>query len=140
MKEKDFTGKDDYTKNLLQKAGLETPSADFTARLMEKIQAAPASHVNYTPVISIKGWLLTAVIFTVICLVVIFTPTTPGSSLPGIANYVEGFRFIFSGYSTGFLDKIYSLSSLSVLAWVVASGWLLYGADKLIRKFMVAKM
>jgi hypothetical protein len=139
MNRNEFTGNDEQLKSILQKAGMEEPSADFTDRLMAKIQAAPIRPFVYQPVISRKGWLLSIIAFTTICFLITLSPAEPGSAIPGFTPYMQGFLFLMSQSVSGLLGKISSLSSFTTVALVIACGWFLYAADKIIRKMMLTK-
>ncbi|MCB0374587.1 MAG: hypothetical protein KDD04_01560 [Sinomicrobium sp.] len=56
-----------YIRDAVKKAGLEQPSLDFTAGVMQKLTASEKATV-YRPLIPVKGWLVMAaavVIFTI---------------------------------------------------------------------------
>jgi hypothetical protein len=54
--EEQFKNEDRIIRKLVTEAGLERPSAGFSAMVMQKIDEHEAEKVQYTPLISKRGW------------------------------------------------------------------------------------
>ena len=63
MKEHTEQHLDKLAKKVMQSSLLESPSLDFTANIMAKVEASATSHVTvYKPLISKKAWLLISIL------------------------------------------------------------------------------
>ncbi|MCF7567024.1 hypothetical protein L3X37_01425 [Sabulilitoribacter arenilitoris] len=68
MKENDDKYLDNFTKKVIKKAVLESPSIHFTSEIMSQVKAFNNSKVTvYKPLISKKAWILIAIGFISIC-------------------------------------------------------------------------
>jgi len=69
-----YKNSEKFTKDLIQEAGLEKPSASFELKILEKIEAKPLSKKT-TPLISKKGWFILCIIFLVSSVLIYMYPS-----------------------------------------------------------------
>lgn len=125
--------KQDYFKKIISSENLESPSFDFTSKVMERIYRPVRNEVfAYKPVISFRMWVLVCTLATVL---VIFLMKNPVAGTGWLQNqYVEqSLNTLNSGISlvTKALDKMHSTAM--VLLVTLASGWLLFFTDRLLK-------
>jgi len=129
---------DDLTRRLISKAGMEEPSADFTSALMKRIDSLPArAPFVYRPVITARGWLYTVFAFVVLCLAAAFIPST--GKAPAFANYLDSFLSLSKNSSAVISSLMPDLSSLTIVAAVIISAWILLAADSFLRNMAPGK-
>ncbi|TYA71355.1 hypothetical protein [Seonamhaeicola marinus] len=61
---------DELSKEVFKNASIDRPSIDFTASVMSQISKLETSTTTYKPLISTKGWLLTALstVLFIVCI------------------------------------------------------------------------
>ncbi|MEP1489301.1 MAG: hypothetical protein ABJK28_12810 [Algibacter sp.] len=81
MKESENKYVDNLSKKIIKEAAVESPSFNFTDTVMSQIEtlSVRSSVTAYKPLISIKGWLVIAIVF--IALLIIMIMTSEGCSL-----------------------------------------------------------
>ncbi|MEP5338505.1 MAG: hypothetical protein ABJL44_15305 [Algibacter sp.] len=81
MKESENKYVDNLSKKIIKEAAVESPSFNFTDTVMSQIEtlSVRSSVTAYKPLISIKGWLVIAIVF--IALLIIMIMTSEGYSL-----------------------------------------------------------
>jgi|GEM_PF-2455666 len=132
--------KDDLTKKILDKAGMEQPSYSFTSRIMEQIRLSRSPEVfMYKPVISKRTWILLG--FTVITALFLFSllPASQSSYVSGYAKYLDPAQHVVETAASGFFEKMTALYSFSWMAFALVAGWLLISADKFLRRLQNGK-
>lgn len=95
MKENEDKYLDDFTKKIIKKAALESPSIHFTSEIMSQVAALNDKSVTiYKPLISKKVWFLIALSFVVLCTYLILgTETEKESWLSTLDfNALSGFK------------------------------------------------
>jgi len=131
---------DDLLKKIISKDKLEQPSFDFTNKVMAKIQSPESAAVfSYQPVISRKAWIVTGAVGCSLILFLMFIPSTGGNSVYDISGYLTPAQHFFTSLSSGFMQKISVLNSLSVIAVITSAGWMLLAADKLFSKSVLSR-
>lgn len=81
MKENEDKYLDDFTKKIIKKAALESPSIHFTSEIMSQVAALNDKSVTvYKPLISKKVWFLIALSFVVLCTYLILGTETEKES------------------------------------------------------------
>ena len=92
-----------FTKKYLKDLELESPSADFTANIMDVISAIKTSDsaVSYKPLISKKGWFLVFTILASILIVPLRGVESKWISLPEL-NFSFLEKISFAGVLDGF--------------------------------------
>lgn len=123
--------KDDQTRKLIQQAGQEEPSWNFTSALMEKIQAGPSREVFvYKPVITARGWWLTGLGLGLIFLLVWLLPSSGDALISPYTKYIGQARPLTDSIQRGLGSFISGLSALTGLAGLMASVGLLLLLDQ----------
>lgn len=126
---------EDKLKKILSSAEPETPSFDFTGKVMAKIQfPVAATAFIYKPVISRNAWI---VIIGSVCVILfaLFTGgQTESSTQNPVLNYLYKVDWNTSRIASGFTYAFSYLNSLSILIVVLVSGWALFAFDKLFSK------
>ena len=93
---------DQFTKEIIQEAGLTTPTVDFLANVMAEVSKEKVPVKAYKPLITKVGWLIIASLFLVFTLVL--TRFSLGFSILGDWNlsslFVENYTIKFSIPST----------------------------------------
>jgi hypothetical protein len=93
---------DQFTKNVIQEAGLTTPSVDFLANVMAEVSKEKVPTQVYKPLINKVGWLIIGALFLVFTLVL--TRFSLGFSILGdwdlSSLFVEKYNIKFSIPST----------------------------------------
>jgi len=96
---------DSYTKKIVQEAGLESPSSDFTNNVMnmvaEKVLAPPTT-VSYIPLISKSNKFILLAILVSVLLYLIFNPMFETSYL---SKYIVNLNFKEWFSSTNLFDS-----------------------------------
>jgi len=129
--------KDEITKKILEKAGMEQPSFSFTSNIMERIRLSQLPEVfTYQPVIKMKIWLLLAAIFVS---VLVFIPTLQSAGSFEFARYFMPVQNMLNSTANGLIEKLSLLHSFSWMAFAIAAGWLLFGMDKILRNAQARK-
>lgn len=130
--------RDNLTRKILEKAGMEQPSYSFTSRIMEQIRLSHSPEVFiYQPVISKKTWVLLG--FSIVSVLLVFM-NMPESQTPGANNfsqYLAPAQNAMNTAASGLFEKLSLLHSLSWMAFAIAAGWLLFIMDKVWRKSAV---
>ncbi len=99
MKENEDKYLDDFTKKIIKKASLESPSIHFTSEIMSQVSALNKSKViAYKPLISKQTWVLIALSFIGLCIYLIFGPETHQSSWLGSLDFSK-FTNVLSGFT-----------------------------------------
>lgn len=111
---------DAFTKKYLKEIELESPSINFTATLMKKIEATQKSVINQQPLISKKGWFG---IFSIILLVIVFSFETSEKSSIDFPSF--DFSFIPSFKVNQYFDAL-SLSNTTLIAFLLFGGMLIF--------------
>lgn len=123
MKENDSKYLDQIAKKVIKEYSLESPSADFTSKVMFEIEGVKQSSVTtYKPLITKTGWILICTgFFAVICLVLFYGNTENTGSWLGEINlnrlFENKLRSLFSNIN---LPKtlIYPMVFLTALIWI----------------------
>lgn len=104
MKESENKYVDNLSKKIIKEAAVESPSFNFTDTVMSQIEtlSVRSSVTAYKPLISIKGWLVIAIVF--IALLIIMIMTSEGYSL-GLLNKIN-FSIISNNKMTEALSNI----------------------------------
>lgn len=126
--------RDARTKKIMQQAGLEQPSFDFTQKIMGKIllPATPEAFI-YKPVISKTGWFISvAALAAVLTAIVFITPSSPSAGM--LSNYIATTKTGLSNVTDNLFSSFSILNSFSWMVVVIIAGWLLFAADKYFRK------
>ena len=112
MKENEDKNIEHYVHSVIKETPLESPSPDFTAKVMANILATDKNKATiYRPLISKKGWLF---IFTIIAAISYFilngnsqSQQTAWSFAPGLKNFLSTFGdvhlFQFSRITTSII-------------------------------------
>lgn len=130
--------RDDLTRKIIQKAGMEQPSFNFTENIMGKILVSHSPEVFvYKPVISKNAWIISGVVIIGTFLALFLIPQTYVSEGNYFAKYVTPAQNVLNNISVGFFNKLSVLASVSWMAVVIAAGWLLFAADKFFRKMSI---
>ncbi|PIA82246.1 hypothetical protein BFR04_10790 [Gaetbulibacter sp. 4G1] len=99
MKENEDKYLDDFTKKIIKKASLESPSIHFTSEIMSQVKALNKSKViAYKPLISKQTWVLIALSFIGLCIYLIFGTETHQSSWLGSLDFSK-FTNVLSGFT-----------------------------------------
>jgi hypothetical protein len=139
--EKDKEIEDDFIKNLMNKVDLEQPPADFTLKIMDKIQTGIITEtVEAKPWLSKLNWLIFCIAFIsigIFCLVFDFTNFGFRNELPvfnTIGIYLNSIAdYLITGSHT--LGRAFaSFKSSPVIIAVLFAIPLLFGFDRLLRK------
>jgi hypothetical protein len=131
--------RDDLTRRIVQKAGAEEPSFNFTSSVMQKILAGSALPLSiYKPVISKKAWIVICLILVAGSLLFSFSTSSPAPAENIFTRYLTPAENVLNSSSSGILEKLSSLNSFSWIAAAFVAGWVLLGADKLLRKVEMA--
>ncbi len=129
---KELPDMDDLTRKLLQQAGQQEPSWNFTSSLMEKIHAQDARKVFiYKPVISPRGWWLTGISMGVLCLLVWLLPSSGETATASYTQYLDRARPLTDTIHHALNSLLSGLSSLSGFAALTISLILLLFLDQL---------
>ncbi len=81
MKENEDKYLDSFTKKIIKKASLESPSIHFTSEIMSQVKALNKSKaIAYKPLISKKAWVFISLSFIGLCTYLIFGTETQQSS------------------------------------------------------------
>ena len=110
-------------KSLLMKHGMEKPSINFTAQLMDKIQSQ--SVVSASPIISKKGWFFIAVVIITIVLVVMNTGSSGIVPQALTDTYSAGLTKLLSFDMPGILKSPVFALSLFALVFFLFVDYLL---------------
>ncbi|MEO5572314.1 MAG: hypothetical protein ABIT08_00650 [Bacteroidia bacterium] len=126
--------RDDLTRNIIQKAGMEQPSFLFTSKIMEQIRLSRSPEVFiYQPVIAKKTWFAIGMAIVAVVLLFMSMPASNGHSGNGFMNFLTPAQNVMDTAATGFFAKLSFLNSLSWIAVALIAGWLLLAADKILR-------
>jgi len=88
MKENDNKHLDNFTKKIIKKTTLESPSIHFTSNIMSQVTALNKNTITiYKPLISKKSWILIALGFISLCAYLIFNTETEQSSWLSTLNF-----------------------------------------------------
>lgn len=110
--EKPYSSLEKATKKWVQEAGLEQPSAAFSANVMKAISEKKKISTAYQPLITKRGWLVVVGVFVLSVLLLLFIPTSEFSlfdslqtpQLPAFNNPFDNWKvsktFV---YAIGFL-------------------------------------
>ena len=125
---------DIQTKSLLQNGGIEHVSADFTDKVMSKINMAQKPLLaSYTPVINKKGWFLISSFMSLIIIVFIIT-----SSMSTKSGNVDTSKYfdVFASFMNSISDYTSQIfSSFSIYAIFIPLLLLFFFfLDKLLQK------
>lgn len=89
--EKQFNKQDSLVKEWMNELPMESPSPDFTSRVMERI-TAKATVTQYQPLISKRVWILIGILFVGALLWLYFNPSS--EMIPAEAtSFLEGFEW-----------------------------------------------
>lgn len=139
MNNKESFDRDDLTRRIVQKAGMEEPSFNFTQKIMGKILVPQSPEVFvYKPVISKKAWIILTVVLLSAGLLLMFMPGAQTQGETDLEKYIAPAQHVLNKSTSGFIEKLAFLNSLSWLAVVIVAGWLLFAADKLLRRGIAA--
>lgn len=135
MKQEQFDS-NDAMKNIIRKGGLEQPSFDFTNTVMSKIQSPQsAAAFIYQPVISRKAWVIFGGFFIALCGFVFLIPPG-GNSAVDLSQYILPAQQTINNALSGIAGSISFIYSFSTLVIIAAAGWILFAADKYLRKIV----
>jgi hypothetical protein len=139
MKNESFK-RDDLTRKIVQKAGMEQPSYSFTSRIMEQIRLSRSSEVFiYQPVINKKTWIMLGFAIISVLLVFMFIPASQQPAVIDFAKYITPAQNAIDCAASGFSEKLSFLKSLSWMAVALISGWLLFAVDNVLRRVKTAE-
>jgi hypothetical protein len=106
---------DQFTKNVIQEAGLTTPSVDFLANVMAEVSKEKVPVQVYKPLISKVGWMIIGSLFLVFAFVL--TRFSLGFSILGdwdlSSLFVQKYDIKFS------IPTTYAYSSFFLLVFVI---------------------
>lgn len=106
---------DQFTKDVIQEAGLATPSVDFLANIMAEVSKEKVPIKVYKPLINKVGWMIIASLFLVFTLVL--TRSSIGFSILGdwdlSSLFVEKYDIKFT------IPATYAYSSFFLLVFVI---------------------
>lgn len=123
--------KDDQTRHILQKAGTEEPSWNFTASIMQKIHAEIQHEAfRYKPAISPKGWLFVGLSISLLLALILILPSGSSKEFVGFKQFVSPVQNMVTLPASGFFKKLQELSSVPGIFSVLLASWLLFLADK----------
>jgi hypothetical protein len=96
--EEQFKKEDRIIRKLVSEAGLEQPGPDFKSALMDQIRQRASEKLQYTPLISKKGWWLLGVLIVLTIVLLYFIPidnTTSIFKIPlnDLGSMIPEFRF-----------------------------------------------
>ena len=110
---------DAFASKYIKEIEIESPSLNFTATLMKKIEANQKKVLNQEPLISKKGWFG---IFSVIFIVLLFSSKTKENSV------FEWLKLDFSFIPSLKINQIFetlSISNTTMIAFLLFGGMLL---------------
>lgn len=121
MKENDDKYLKDFTKKVIKKADLESPSIHFTSEIMSQVNVLNNKNITaYKPLISKKVWVFIALGFILLCVYFVLGTETQQSSWFGTLD--------FSALSNNKLSDVLSSFTVSkTLAYAVALFGLMFG-------------
>ena len=132
MKNEEFD-RNDLTGKIVKKAGIERPSYSFTSKIMAQINSKQYSKVFiYQPIIKNETWIFLGLTLIAILLIIVLFPSSYPASID-LTKYTFSVHKIWDNSTLGFIEKVSLLKSLSWLAIVLFSGWLLLFADRILR-------
>ncbi|MFI5220517.1 MAG: hypothetical protein ACHQNT_13610 [Bacteroidia bacterium] len=135
MKHEQFDS-DDVMKNIIRKGGLEQPSFNFTNTVMSKIHSPQsAAAFIYQPVISRKAWITIGALFVALCGFVFLIPPG-GNSAVDLSKYILPAQQTINNALSKIAGSISFINSFSTLVIIAAAGWLLFAADKYLRRMV----
>ena len=111
---------DAFASKYIKEIEIESPSLNFTATLMKKIEANQKKVLNQEPLISKKGWFG---IFSVIFIVLLFSSKTKENSVFELPKL--DFSFIPS-LKINQLFETLSISNTTLIAFLLFGGMLLF--------------
>lgn len=123
---------DIYTRKLIQKAGIETASEDFTDSVMNAVEVrSPKLETSYQPLFSKKTWaVIAAVIVGVLVMILSYSPS--GSNMKSNTGSLIDFNLkLYLTYVNNFFELITGDKTLLILIALAAimAIWLI---DKLL--------
>ncbi|MBG7612211.1 hypothetical protein IU405_08125 [Polaribacter sp. BAL334] len=111
---------DAFASKYIKEIEIESPSLNFTATLMKKIEANQKKVLNQEPLISKKGWFG---IFSVIFIVLLFSSKTKENSVFEMPKL--NFSFIPSLKINQIFETL-SISNTTLIAFLLFGGMLLF--------------
>ncbi|MFD1614850.1 hypothetical protein [Gelatiniphilus marinus] len=103
MKENDNKHLDNFTKKIVKKAALESPSIHFTSEIMSQVSALNDKSITvYKPLISKKVWALITLSFVVLCVYLILGTETKQESWFSTLNFSALSSSKFTNALSGF--------------------------------------
>ena len=111
---------DAFASKYIKEIEIESPSLNFTATLMKKIEANQKKVLNQDPLISKKGWFG---IFSVIFIVLLFSSKTKENSVFEMPKL--NFSFIPSLKINQIFETL-SISNTTMIAFLLFGGMLLF--------------
>lgn len=111
---------DAFTKKYVKEIELESPSINFTATLMKKIEVEQKIIFNQEPLISKKGWFG---IFLIIFTVILFSTTTAKNSWIDFPKLDFSF---FSSLKMNQFFEIFPVSNATLIAFLSFGAMLIF--------------
>lgn len=126
---------DKLIRSLINKAGKEMPSDDFTAKLMKKIEVSPAP-VVYQPVISTRTWIIIG-----LAIASLFGYIGFSSSLEQSTPYFEDLNKInnFSEWIINIFNFGIQFDLSPAIFWSILGVFLLWTINYLLRDIIASK-
>lgn len=132
--------RDGLTRRIVQKAGMEEPSFNFTSSVMQKILTGSTLKLSdYKPVISKKAWMFVCLIIIIAGLLISFSSTSQTPAENVFTRYLISAENVLNSSSSGLLQKLSILNSFSWIAAAFVAGWILFAMDKFLRKAQMAE-